>query len=257
MSDIVEYMDTPYWGNVTIDNKCQSITKIGIIDGGYLYSDNVNANIKCSKNFVENGSHFYGVSTPAIHGTVVTDIITQLAKGSEIYSAKVFSDNYDTTDLIIQKAIDWLIQSDVKLINMSLGSYHSCHGNCELSEYIRSCKERYGIIFIVSAGNQNEKYSNDYITCPGCAGEAITVGALDKKLMPDPNINLDSSLLVGKPNLYQNGYVSYKGQNMAGTSFSAPIITAMIAKRIYTKMKNFVTCQEICEYLITNKLAYA
>ena len=109
MTDIVKYMDIPYWKNATIDNKYQSMTKIGVIDGGYVYSDDIkeNNNIISSKNFVQKESNFYGVSMHSIHGKVVTDIITQLAKGSEIYSAKVFSDNYDTTDLIIQKAIDW------------------------------------------------------------------------------------------------------------------------------------------------------
>lgn len=259
MTDIVKYIDIPYWQGATIDTKFQSMTKIGVIDGGYVYSDDVkeNINIKSEKNFVENGSEFYGVSLHSVHGKVVTDIITQLAKGSEVYSAKVFSDNYVTTNLVIQKAIDWLIKSEVKIINMSLGTYCSCHGDCELSEYIRLCKEKYGIIFIVSAGNQDEKnHKNGYITCPGCAHEAITVGALNKNLVPDSSINLDSSLLVGKPNLYQNGYISYKGKNFSGTSFAAPIITAMIAKRWYSTMQYFNTNQNICDYLVTNRLAY-
>lgn len=55
------------------------------------------------------------------HGTKIIDVIHRHAPEAKIYVAQVFSERYTTTASQVAAAIDWLVEQQVAVINLSLG----------------------------------------------------------------------------------------------------------------------------------------
>lgn len=55
------------------------------------------------------------------HGTAVLDALSSPAERACIYSAQVFAGHWQTSPLQIAAALYWLLEQDVRLINLSLG----------------------------------------------------------------------------------------------------------------------------------------
>ena len=55
------------------------------------------------------------------HGSRVAEVITKLAPEAQLYSAQVFTERLATTAAQVSAAMDWLVESDVGIINLSLG----------------------------------------------------------------------------------------------------------------------------------------
>ncbi|WP_027855307.1 subtilisin-like serine protease QhpE [Marinobacterium litorale] len=55
------------------------------------------------------------------HGSRIAEVIADLAPESQLYSAQVFTERLVTTAAQVSAAIDWLVQCDVDIINLSLG----------------------------------------------------------------------------------------------------------------------------------------
>ena len=224
--------------------------KIGVIDAGFgnfrTNEFTKNLAIVAYRDFVDEDTTNFFSSQENDHGTIVTKSIGGknnenqvygLAFGSKYYLAK--TDIYDKEPIEDEKrlikAIDWLIDQDVKLINISLGyttfddddtySNRDLNGKTALSsKHIDSILTvTKDTIIVVSAGNEgNSKWNN--ITFPADVKDFITVGSTDfdgLKRYKSSGTGVD--------------YVNYIKPEIAtypvpiGNSNTTPVITGLIA----------------------------
>lgn len=114
------------------------------------------------------------------HGTHVSGIIAAkannglggagIAPDAEIYSCNVFSGAFADTDDIMQ-GIEWAIENDVDIINMSLGNYLY---NALFAEKVKEAYEQ-GIAVFCAAGNAG----NNCDMYPAAYDGTISIAALD------------------------------------------------------------------------------
>ncbi len=85
---------------------------------------------------------------PEQHGVAVSEVITDIAPGMNLYLAAF------ETDLEFRQAVDWMIDQKVDVINTSLGFPSGCFRGAGLFEpHIKKAKEA-GITWVTSAGNR-------------------------------------------------------------------------------------------------------
>lgn len=197
------------------------------------------------------------------HGTEVAKIIKYYASGSNITSIKVSHDGYDISDGILIQALDYAVEKKLDIINLSLElqpfkhrkidySKEECKGDCYLCDYVNTVVDE-GILVVSVAGNDGE-FDGNTITCPGRAEKAITVGSIN----PEGKLSKSSGkgvLTFSKPNILAPGtariLIDNSYRNVSGTSYSAPVITGILAaliptqgmEQVITEMYN--TCTDI------------
>jgi len=121
------------------------------------------------------------------HGTLVAGIIAARDKGwgivgiapeVELYAVKVLDKNGMGTISAVRRGIEWAIENDIQVINMSFGC------NEKLGQEIRGVlKEAYraGIVIVAAAGNEGtEDGEEDTIWAPARYYQVIAVGAADE-----------------------------------------------------------------------------
>lgn len=248
----LKYLDTTYWTDTKTNTL--DLPKIGIIDGGRSPENFPKKNLVAEKSFTIPETSIQNTSMEAIHGTVVSNIITDICPGARIFIAQVIHPNSlevcGETELI--EAFNWLSDQKVKIINISMGIRRNCDGSCLLSDYIKTLYEKDNIITISSSGNiDTDTPVIDYISCPGCSPYSISVGALDKQGHPSNIINANNKYAQTKPNLFENGYVTFFNIEFTGSSFSAPIVTGLIANHYYSPpvLSKFNNINSIIEYI--------
>jgi len=185
-----------------------------------------------------------------LHANIVARIMVGwkgIAPAATLYSAGV------STLLDVYHATDWLVAQGVNVINMSY-EFPNMYGYTVLCAFIDHLAIQHDVHFVAVAGNYRENepaYQNHYVTSPGMAYNAITVGAYNDNDTASPNDSLiyekqkDDYLsniskylegsptegeLIGsaKPNLVATGNVW--GAEEAPTSYAAPQVTAVIAQ---------------------------
>lgn len=226
--------------------KIKSMTKIGIIDGPVNPNYMDPSRIKSSFKIQTQTTDIYGDNTNSVHSPVVCEIIKDMNPYSLLYVADATDTSGKISERNVIKAVEWMISNEVKIINMSLGTRRDCDGYCDFCEFINSVHEKFKVKIIVSAGNTKlddngdiSKGTGEYISCPGCAEQAITVGALNPKLEIDSIMNLKVKNNGKVPDYYANGYVEVYNKKFErydvfkGTSFAAPIIAGAISKHYY------------------------
>ena len=228
---------------------------IGIIDAGFEKADLTkelshlfkNKQIIKTKDFVsDKNEDFYAHKTAFdFHGRQVLsliagkkDTITSLAFEANYYLAR--TENGDIESRIEEdnwiSAIEWLYKNKVRLVNTSLGYAAMFDDSTEnylpgdmdgktsrVAKAARIAVNRKNMILVVSAGNMGEQNNWQVLTTPADVKGVISVGA------------------IGTHSMIKQGYSSKGGENLkyikpdlvcyspSGTSYSAPIITSMIA----------------------------
>ncbi len=125
------------------------------------------------------------------HGTHVSGIIAGngvsspagVAPAARIVAVKVMDGaNSFRSFTQIYRGLEWILtsQPEVRVINMSLGSYALYSGWCDttaialgLSDVIRDLRKR-GVLITASTGNQGSKHS---LAMPACVNDVLGVGA--------------------------------------------------------------------------------
>lgn len=94
------------------------VVKVGIIDSGVNAS--LSLPVAASRSFCEEDSSTDSQDHLG-HGTAVATVISANATRIELYNAQVFGDKLVCPAARVARAIDWLVEQNVDLINMSFG----------------------------------------------------------------------------------------------------------------------------------------
>ena len=117
------------------------------------------------------------------HGSHVAGIISAnnnklgvvgIAPNAEIYAVKILNQNGGGNYSNIISALEWAIDNNINIINMSLGGNDD---NRALHEAIKEAVNA-GIIIVAAAGNRG--VGEDTITYPARYPEVVSVGAVDQ-----------------------------------------------------------------------------
>ena len=258
--------------------------KIGIIDGGFLDADkDVALNHFTSdksryiyQNFIkdENQNVFEGMrKNDDDHGTVVWKLIGGYDKrGDKYYGLATAADYYlartDQGDREYRgeednwiEALEWLHDHGVRLVNSSLGystgfddpseNYSTTDVDGKSSAITRAAQiatTQMKMILVLAAGNEgNDKFK--VVSIPADARGVISVGATTYYQWRKQNYSS-----IGPPTLdYIKPDISC--YSSTGTSFSAPIITGIIAALL--QYKPGLNSEEISELLRQSSHLYA
>ena len=225
--------------------------KIGIVDTG-IDADHVDLapNVKDFKSFIDSTNG----SDANFHGTHVTGIaagadkdqgIIGVAPKAEIYSAKIFNKNDEMTATAERKALEWLAQENVNVINMSYGGIIPKDipgGEKSIRKYHDLIKELYnaGIKLVAAAGNMGSKDGMDRVAHPARFPEVIAVGAIDEDKELAEFSSQGDAIKYGMPGVEViSCYPGDKYARFSGTSQAAPYLTGVIGLLDeYAKEKN-------------------
>ena len=115
------------------------------------------------------------------HGTHVAGITAGagnkykgVAPEAQIYAAKVLHGDGSGYMSEVMAGLEWAVQQNVKVINLSLGGVGPCDGTDALSVTCDAAVDA-GVMLCVAAGNYGPGAST--VGPPGCARKVLTVGA--------------------------------------------------------------------------------
>jgi len=177
------------------------------------------------------------------HGTNVSAIVLGVAPQTKILALDVFAGGSARwTDLLA--AMDWVIANrttyNIVGINMSLGGgqYSATCGGDAMSNAIKSARSL-GVLTAIASGNNGW---SQYMSAPGCAPDAISVGAVYAANFGGRGYSACSDLATAadKITCFSNStsflsmlapgaLISAGGYTMAGTSQATPHVAGAIA----------------------------
>lgn len=182
-----------------------------------------------------------GLADRVGHSSLVTQVIKKTAPGVQLIFGKIGNEKPMETAAL--RAVEWAVNKGAQIINISSGfQVGNCKGNCTLGKLINTVSLSTKCAVVVAAGNDGISGYNT-IYCPGCASEAVTVGAVDI------NNNLADYSSKGapgikKPNILAPGHYIYRGAPITGTSYAAPFISGILAATM-----NMNDIQDCIQYL--------
>ena len=213
--------------------KSEAEIKIGMIDTALRSSHSVfdQASI-VEKDFVS-----FDFKKPT-HGTSIASILvgqskdyTGLLPDATLYSASVFFDaplgqESATTESLIQ-AINWLVENDVKIINMSLAG----PANDILEQTITEATAK-GVLIIAAVGNSGPSAKPLY---PAAYENVVAVTAVDEKQEIYRRANRGEHVDFAAPGVrIRNARGRKKFQTSTGTSYATPFVAAIFASHVQT-----------------------
>ena len=203
-----------------VDIRPEQKIKVAIIDSGVNFSTDIEVTVR--KNFIPNDEVNVLYEDPTGHGTAIAGIIAALDNEEgitginpdvEIYSARVLDENLEApVDRIVQ-AIEWAIEEEVDIINMSFGLQKNV---AELEAVIEEAAEA-GILMVAAVG------SGEDVAYPAAYDEVIAVGAVTASGIPSENSTSGDALELMAPgeDIVASGI--FGGLlNVSGTSFAVP-----------------------------------
>ncbi len=239
--------------------------KIGFIDSGFKYKEHEalrNTKIMAEYDFIQNDmiteNQMFDVWNQHNHGTGVLSIVCGykassfigVAPGSSVYLAKTESLSFERhiEEDRFAAATEWLESQGVDIVNASLGydifdslevSYDRTQldGNTTIVAQFVNMASQKGVLFVVANGNKGPLPNT--ISSPADADSSLSVGSVlpDGIKVTDFSSRGPNYKNIIKPDLCAMGssvYIastdsdsSYSYSN--GTSFSAPLITAVAA----------------------------
>ncbi len=217
------------WGEVP--SSCGSGLKIGMID---TLVDVGHPAIKgqrvARRSFVPKGKK-PGISD---HGTAVAGILIGkagsgdwkgLLPGASLYAANIFSARKDgglrANLSSMMKALDWLAQKNVQVVNFSLAG----SSNRVLTKILERASKR-GLALVAAAGNGGPKAPPAF---PAAHPMVLAVTAVDEKLTIYGFANRGDYIDFSAPGVRLWTARKKGGGLQSGTSFAAPYITAAVA----------------------------
>ncbi len=227
---------TPFSAAQLIDwpNNSEQIShgiKIGMIDGGVnknhpaLHNQDIT-----TREFTANGA------TPVQldHGTAVASLLVGnpstgdlrgLLPNATLFAANIFSQDRNGRiigdPMAFSNAIDWLIDMDVSVINVSLTGKTNGHMERAINKAVE-----HGILVVAAAGNNRGNSGRDY---PGAYRNVLAATAVDADLNIYAYASLGSHVDFAAPGVSLRMASNSGSEVLSGTSFAAPFLTATVA----------------------------
>lgn len=208
---------------------------IGILESGVV--DTSHASLSGADITVKSGA------SVTEHATSIAATIYQMAPDAKMYSAAV--------GLNIATGINWFLDNNVDVVNMSFGEIDPSGKYSAYSAYCDYLVPRYRILFIAAAGNDNVNVCN-----PGLAYNGICVGASGYRATGAASFSAyQVNEGARKPNILAPGeYIGLNGFDalFKGTSMSTAIVTGCVALLIDASPAIAETPEKIMALLYTN-----
>jgi subtilisin family serine protease len=199
--------------------------RIGMIDGGVARRHPVFADATLALKNVAGG----GDAPPTPHGTAVASLLVGsddefhgYAPGAKLFAADVYGGQPGGGGVIeIARALDWLAQNDVTVVNISLAG----PDNKLLQQVVERFLTRGGVL-VAAAGNGGAAAALSY---PASYPGVIAVTSVDSR----HHLQIDASVghaLFAAPGVDIRAAKVDRGfAKFTGTSFAAPAVTARMA----------------------------
>jgi minor extracellular protease Epr len=185
------------------------------------------------------GTHVAGIIAARKNGVGVIGVAPECS----LYVAKAFEpDGSADADSVIQ-ALEWLLQKDVDVINMSFSSPSTI---LQYDDQIKKAYER-GITMVCAAGNDGA--GNNMIGYPAKYEQCIAVTAVDinKKRAVFSSQGKKAEICAAGKNIY-SCFIHNSYATLSGTSMATPIITGAVAlfqAKAYKRYSRRLTPAEI------------
>ncbi|RXT08159.1 S8 family peptidase [Ammoniphilus sp. CFH 90114] len=203
--------------------------RVGIIDTGIdARHPDLRDNVKGGINTVDTSSPFVDRNG---HGTHVAGIVAALnnqigvvgvSPKAALYALKAFDADGTASLTDIAQAIDWAIDNNIRILNLSFGSRDTSK---ILHQAIKAALKK-GILMIASAGNSSETL--DY---PARHPEVLAVGAINKNGRVPSFSNFGKTLNYVEPgvDILSTWPESPNYNTLSGTSMATPHLTGICA----------------------------
>ncbi|MEO0883756.1 MAG: S8 family serine peptidase, partial [Pseudomonadota bacterium] len=201
---------------------CSAQITVGIIDGDVdLASPQLSGANIVKRDFAS------GDAAAGDHGTAIANLLIgpgRLHSGRPLYAATVVSNTPGQTGAGVReiiRALDWMLESDVKLVNISLSGPY----NALLERAIMRSTNR-GLVVVAAAGNDGPQAEPQY---PAAFENVIAVTAVDKTLEIYSKAVQGDHIDFSAPGVDVFVDAGETGSYLSGTSVAAPFVTALIA----------------------------
>jgi subtilisin family serine protease len=157
------------------------------------------------------------------HGTAVMAAIQEKAPEAEYFAVKVFHRSLSTTAAFLIQAIQWCIERDMQVINLSLGTPNPAHAEA-LSKLVELARKRQTVLVSAREINGQPYFPG---SLPGVIGVAV-----------DWNCDRDSYRVEETPNgliYHASGYARpvpgvAPQRNLHGISFAVANMTGFVIR---------------------------
>lgn len=236
----VELKPTQYieWGNIKIEapnalasNFTGKGVKIAVVDTGIAtHEDLVIAGgisqVDYTSSYHDDNGH--GTHVAGVIGAKDNDRgVTGVAPDSELYAVKVLNQEGEGYASDVIAGIDWSIQNNMDIINLSLGN----KTRSPLMEIMINQAVERNIAIVSAAGNDGTIAGiEDNVSYPGRYPNTIAVGAVDQNNRRAEFSSTGSAVEIAAPGVgVLSTYINNSYAKMDGTSTSAPFISGVIA----------------------------
>ena len=207
--------------------------RVGIIDTGVDYNhielknrikdgiNTIDASLDDIQDYNGHGTHVAGIIAAEKNGIGVVGV----APKAELYVAKSFDKKGKSNFHAIEKAVNWMIEKKVDVVNMS---FSSSFGGRAYTELIHRLYLN-GISIICAAGNEGE-YGENTIGYPAKFNDTVAVCAIDinKHIADFSSSGTSAEICAAGIDIYST-YLNGGYALLSGTSMAAPIITGAVA----------------------------
>jgi subtilisin family serine protease len=205
--------------------------KVAVLDTGILLN---HPDLQVSGGYDTTGKGSYNDDNG--HGTHVAGSIAALnntigvlgaAPSAKLYAVKVLNSAGSGTYSNIIAGIEWAINNDIDVINMSLG------GSSGSTALEQACNSAYnaGVLVVAAAGNEGTSSgSNECIGYPARYSSVMAVGSITSSNVRSSFSSTGSTLEIMAPgsNIYSTTYNGSYG-TMSGTSMACPHVAGVAA----------------------------
>lgn len=216
--------------------------KIAVLDTGV--AEHPDLTVAGVESFVSDGStvdeNGHGTSIIGVISAAENEIgLLGAAPEAAVYSLKVMDKSGLGNISNIINAIEWCIQNDIDIINMSFGTNTYSKA---LEETINSAYES-GILLIAAAGN-NGQSTKDNVQFPAAYNHVVAVSAIDKENKVEEFSSRGEAIDLCAPGVEVYTTSLGKGYGfVSGTSYAVPHVAAVAAllwQKDKTKSNDFI-----------------
>ncbi|WP_100349441.1 S8 family serine peptidase [Luteimicrobium subarcticum] len=159
--------------------------KVAVLDTGYdQQHPDLTGQVALSASFVTtkgvtiqdgNGHGTHTASTIAGTGAASDGRYAGMAPGAKLLVGKVLGDDGSGQESWILAGMQWAVDNGAKVVSMSLGSDSTTSCSGADVDLVQALSDK--ALFVIAAGNEG---LHGQVSTPGCAPDALTVGALDR-----------------------------------------------------------------------------